>query len=200
MLTAFLLLLLRFFVFNLWHFNDDVSLWVHLVWDFLSFLGLYVYFFPQVREGFVIISSNRFSIPHSLFSSLHPMWMVVCLMLSQRPPYTILTFWISTCCYSDWGFLLPYLLDWSSDPLLYLLLIPSMHYFSYCIHHFWLVLFVFYLFIKVLSSSTLPLSSLSILITSVLNSASGILLVSLLFFSGLCSSLSFGPCFLVSPF
>ena len=52
------------------------------------------------------------------------------------------------------------------------------------------------------SSSTLPLSSLSILITSVLNSASGRLLVSTLLssFSEFCSVLSFGPCFLVSSF
>nr|KAF6435824.1 hypothetical protein HJG63_012547 [Rousettus aegyptiacus] len=63
--------------------------------------------------------------------------------------------------------------------------------------------YVFYLFLKFsLSSSTLPLSSLSTLITSILNSASGRLLISILFssFPELCFVLSFRSYFLSSHF
>ena len=53
---SFLLVLLRFVSFNLWHFYYDVSwsgpLCIHHIWDSLCFLDLHVYFFHQIKEVF----------------------------------------------------------------------------------------------------------------------------------------------------
>ena len=82
-LTLCLLPLLKFFVFNLCHFNYDVS-WcgpfgVHLVWVSLGFLGLCVFFSTRLEKFSVIISFNRFLIPCSLsLCFLVPLWCGCC--------------------------------------------------------------------------------------------------------------------------
>ena len=75
------------FVFNLWYFNDDVSwcgpLYIHLVWDCLCFLNLYV--FTKVGKFSFIIFSNKLSISCSSSPSDTPViWMLVCLKMSQK--------------------------------------------------------------------------------------------------------------------
>ena len=93
-------------VLNLWHFNYDVflygPLWVHLVWDSLHFLDLYVFFFPRLGKFSVIIFSNRFSVLSSLSSlSGSPlMQMLLFPILSQRSLKLSLFFKIlfSFCC------------------------------------------------------------------------------------------------------
>ena len=102
-------------------------------------------------------------------------------------------FWIlfSFCC-SDWVFSssLPFkFLAWSSAsstllPIPYNVFFISVSIFFISDWIFFMVSVSFFMLFKfTLSSSTLPLCSLSILITSVLNSASNRLLISLLFSS-----------------
>ena len=110
-LTAFLLMLLRFFMFHLWHFDDAVSwsgpLCIHLVWDSLCFLDLQVYFLHQIREVFFHYFSNRFPISCSFSSPCgHPYDMNVGpLEVVLEVAYTILVF-------SDYLFFLAILIGW----------------------------------------------------------------------------------------
>ena len=78
------------FIFNLWHFNYDVSwcgpLCVHLVWDSLCFLDLHVISFTTLGGFSFIMFSNKFSISCS-FSSPYSTPMIqilVHLRLFQR--------------------------------------------------------------------------------------------------------------------
>ena len=76
------------FIFNLWHFNYDVSwcvlFWVQLVWDSLNFCMSIS--FTKLGKFSFIIFSNKFSTSCSLFSpSGTPMiQMLVCLKLPER--------------------------------------------------------------------------------------------------------------------
>lgn len=64
------------FVFNLWHFNSDVSwsgtLWIHLVWNSVQFMTWVSFFFTRWGKFLVIMSSYKFSISCSLISFLYP--------------------------------------------------------------------------------------------------------------------------------
>ena len=118
-----MLILTSLFVFNLWHFNYDGSwcgpLWVHLIWDSLYFLDLYVYFLHQVRV--VLSFFHRFSnscSPSSL-SSTTMLQMLVPLKLS--PMLLILfSFWILFAILIG-CFILPYLPNYWFSPLLHFL-------------------------------------------------------------------------------
>ena len=159
-------------------------LWVHLVWDSLGFLYLYVYFLNQGKEVFCHYVFTLVLIPCSPSSpSGAPMiQMLICLKLSER--LLILSsffflFWlgifcffnIPNCWFDPWFHLL-----YCWFPIMYSsLLTGSFLYF--------LVLFLFPipLLIFLLSSSTPSLRSLRIFITNVLNSIPGRLLVSTLY-------------------
>ena len=140
--------------------------------------------FTRLGKFYVIIFSHRFLIPCSVSSlSVTPMMqMLVHLNLSQRL-FTLSSFLLilfSFCCL-DWGFfsffLSSKLLIWSSASSTLLILCNE---FSFQLFHslfltgslcFLSPFYFSYLFVEfMLSSSTLPISSLRIHITSVLNS------------------------------
>ena len=141
----------------------------------------------------IIIFSHRFSISHSLSSpsSIPMIRMSIHLRLSQMLLTLSSSFlnYFYFCC-SDWVFsasLSFNSLICSSASCPPLLIPWNVFFMSDCFFFMFSVCFyVSYLFVYVLSSSTLPLNPWSILITSVLNSAPGRLLVSILFssFSG----------------
>lgn len=58
-------MLLRFFIFNFYHFNYNVSqcvpLWSYHIWNYLGILELKFCFLSQIREFSAIISTNNFS-------------------------------------------------------------------------------------------------------------------------------------------
>ena len=70
-------------------FNYDVfwcvPLWVHILWESLSFLDLSVYFLCQIRDFYFVIFSNMFSIScsSSSLSSIPMIWMLAHLKTSQ---------------------------------------------------------------------------------------------------------------------
>nr|KAF6420660.1 hypothetical protein HJG59_009387 [Molossus molossus] len=103
-------MLLRFSLcLDLLHFDDDVfwcgPLGVHLLWDSLCFLDLYVCFFHQVREVFCHYCFKQvFDFLFSLFSFWHLQDVNVGMLeVVPEAPYTILIFLDSFCC-SDWAF------------------------------------------------------------------------------------------------
>ena len=63
-------------MFSLWHFNYDVSwfgsLCIHLVWDSLCFLDLYVNFLHQIKKVFFFQINFQFLAPPLLL--LAPLW------------------------------------------------------------------------------------------------------------------------------
>ena len=145
-------------------------------------LGIWVWHSNPVSNQ-TIISSNRFLIPCSLPSPLVPLWCGCCYSwYCPKNPLDFLALlgcsqlscplihWFNhllhLTCYS-------FLLVYSSIQIFYL--------------HFWLVPFygfyvlfnAYYLFKFSLISPSLPLRSLSVLITTVLNSASGIMVASI---------------------
>ena len=76
-------------IFNFCHFNYNASwygtLWVYTIWDSLCFLDLGTCFLSQVREVFSYYLFKFILCPFLSSPSGSPiMWMLVCLMLSQR--------------------------------------------------------------------------------------------------------------------
>ena len=76
-------------IFNFCHFNYNASrygmLWVYTVWDSLCFLDLGVCFLSQVREVFSYYVFKFILCPFFSSPSGTPiMWVLVCVMLSQR--------------------------------------------------------------------------------------------------------------------
>ena len=76
--------------FNFWHFNYDVPwcgpLWVNFIWDSLFFINLMSVSFTRLGKFLTIVFLNWFAVPAS-FSSLsgnRVIWMLICLMSSQR--------------------------------------------------------------------------------------------------------------------
>ena len=134
--TTFLLLILRFFlVYNLWHFNYDVSwcalLCVQLIWNVTHFLDLYSYFFARLRRFTVSISSERFLIPCSLSPPsetlmMHPLFFFIFVASSWEFSIT----WASRY--------------WVNSPVYLVALVPfwCILDFGYFIIYFWLIIFV----------------------------------------------------------
>ena len=135
------MLTLRFFVFNLWHFNYDVSwcgpLYVHLVglctsWNCVSISS------TRLGKFSLIISSNRFqSLALFSFWSGPPVVQMLPSMLFQKP-FKLFSFFFNSFFFlllsEDWGFLLPCLQI--ADLMLYLI---------WCwFHLFFISVFFFY--------------------------------------------------------
>ena len=104
------LLPLWFFVFNSWHFNYDVSfnIWVHLDWNLLCFLNLQEFPLNKLRKFSVIIFSNIFSFPCSIYPppGIPMMKMFLCFMFSWSP-LKLSSYFFShfSFSYSIWVFL-----------------------------------------------------------------------------------------------
>ena len=157
------------------------SLWVQLVWDSLCFLDLYVIPFTKLWTFSFITFSNKFSITWSFSSpsGITMIRMLVCLKLSQRLlnlssffGFFFLLVVLIGC------FLLPYVWNhWFDSVSSTLLLFPCKLFFI-SISESFVSDWVFFYAAEVLT--------LSILITSVFNSVSDRLLMSILFssFSG----------------
>ena len=183
-LAAFMIFL---FLFNLWHFHYDVSwsgpLCIHLVWDSLCFLEFLSISFTKLGKFSSIIFSNRFPISYFLFSFWHNFGANVGpLELVPEAAYTILFFGVFFLFCSDWWLFFASLYSKSLMCFLAsstLLLFPC-YLFFISISVPFVSDWIFFMLVR---SS---LSSLSILITSVLKSASDRLLISISFcsFSG----------------
>ena len=136
-------------MFKFCHFNYDMSwclpVWVHLVWNPLSFLCLDICYFFMFGMFPAIISWNTFSFHFSLSSpSGTPiMWMLGCLIVSQRS-LRLLTIYFFFCC-SYWMIFIVLSSRWLMCSVSRsLIFIPShvfFFYFSYWIIYFWLGFF-----------------------------------------------------------